>query len=93
MKAKDKAKDLVDRFYKELTKGFAENDYAQILANSMWHSEAKQCALICVKNEYHEKRELLFLLKSNGHDIKQYSKWIEKLIQEEKEVKQAIQEL
>ena len=45
---KEKAKKLVDKFYKILTKGFSDNDYAQILADAMWYDEAKQCALICV---------------------------------------------
>ena len=59
MKAKEKAKELVDRFYKVLTKGYAGNDLAQIFADSMWYEEAKQCALICVDEiiESHETKK------------------------------------
>lgn len=48
MKPKDKAKNLVDRMYKVTTKNYADNDYAQIIANKLWFAEAKESALICV---------------------------------------------
>ncbi|AGO47468.1 hypothetical protein Phi19:3_gp064 [Cellulophaga phage phi19:3] len=46
---KEKAKNLVDKMYKVATKNYADNDYAQILANKMWFTEAKESAKICVK--------------------------------------------
>lgn len=46
---KEKAKELVDKHYKVLTKHYADNDLAQILAHNMWFEEAKQGALITVE--------------------------------------------
>ena len=48
MKAKEKAEELIEKFYKQLTKDFEKNYYAQIIANKMWYNDAKQCALIAV---------------------------------------------
>ena len=57
MKASEKAKELVDRMYKLLTRDYADNDYAQIVANKMWYYEAIQCALICVDQILKEVRD------------------------------------
>ena len=58
-------------------------------------SNAKQCALIAVENEYHSLREQLFNLKSCGIDIpeKVYLFRIQALIDEEQEVKKEIEKL
>ena len=48
MKVKEKAEELIEKFYKQLTKDFEKNYYAQIIANKMWYNDAKQCALIAV---------------------------------------------
>jgi hypothetical protein len=57
-------------------------------------SDAQQCALIAVENEYKEKRELLFLLKTNqAINANVYLHFLDHLINEEKEVKQEIEKL
>ena len=48
MSPKDKAKELVDKIYNSLIKGYSDNDIAQILAHKLWYSEAKDSAIICV---------------------------------------------
>lgn len=54
--------------------------------------KAKQCALICVENEYHEKRELLFNLRSCGviENPNTYLVRLQELIDEEQQVKELI---
>ena len=54
---------------------------------------AKQCALICVENEYHSLREMLFSLRSSKviESEKVYLSRLEKLIELEKEVKTIIE--
>lgn len=53
---------------------------------------AKQCALICVENEYHEKREMLFNLRSCGviENPNTYLVRLQELIDEEQQVKELI---
>ena len=58
MKPKEKAKNLVDRMYKVTTRNYADNDYAQILANKMWFAEAKESAVICVNEIVAELNKL-----------------------------------
>lgn len=55
---------------------------------------AKQCALIAIENEYHEKRELIFLLRTNqAINDKVYLHFIQHLIDEEKEIKSELEKL
>jgi hypothetical protein len=63
MTPKEKAKNLVDRMYKVTTKNYEDknyedNDYAQILANKMWFSEAKESAVVCVNEIVAELNKL-----------------------------------
>jgi hypothetical protein len=48
MTPKEKAEELIEKFYKQLTKDFEKNYYAQIIANKMRYNDAKQCVLIAV---------------------------------------------
>ena len=79
--AEKKAKELVERFF---------NRHAY-----MTWDMAIQCALICVENEYHSLREMLFSLRSSKviESEKVYLSRLDKLIELEKEVKQAIENL
>ena len=87
MTPKEKANELVEKFIKHAKYWDCYND------RPLEDDHSKECALICVSNEYREKREFLYLLKSNGYDIPQYSKWLAKLINEEQEVKKEINKL
>ena len=79
--AKEKAEQLVEK-------------YASINDNCNSFEYDKQCALIAVENEYFQKRELIYLLRSNhAIDEKVYLHFIQHLIDEEKEVKQEIEKL
>jgi hypothetical protein len=49
MTPKEKSQTLVNVHYKVLTKNYADNEVAQILAHSMWFKEAKEAALITVE--------------------------------------------
>lgn len=57
--------------------------------------EAKQCALIAVENEYYSLREMLIHFQGtkviNGWNF--YLKFLQKLIDEEQDVKQEIEKL
>lgn len=57
----ERAKELVDRHYKILTKNYADSDLAQILAHNMWFEEAKKCALITVDEIITELSKAHFL--------------------------------
>ena len=61
-------------------------EYADII-------QAKQCALICVENEYHSLREMLFSLRSSKviESERVYLSRLEKLIELEQEVKTIIE--
>jgi hypothetical protein len=58
-------------------------------------TDAKICALIAVKNEYHSLRELLFDLKSHNSEIPErvYLYRIQRLIDEEQEIIKEIKQL
>ena len=73
--AKEKAKELFDKF----TFNCRECDY---------EDNAKQCAIIAVKNEYHSLREMLFNLASSRviESEKVYLFRLQELINNEKEL-------
>jgi hypothetical protein len=81
MEAKEKAKELVDKYWNHIPVNFFE--------------EAKQCALIAVENEYYSLREMLIHFQGtkviNNENF--YLKFLQKLIDEEQEVKQEIEKL
>ena len=84
--AKEKAEKLFYKFF--LIKDDVYNECR------MHENEAKKCALIAVENEYFQKRELIYLLRSNhAIDEKVYLHFIQHLIDEEKEVKKEIEKL
>lgn len=87
MTPKEKAKELVDRF----SSGYPI--ICKMNSRNMYKSEAKQCALIAVENEYNSLREMLFNLKSCQviESEKVYLFRLQKLINEEQEVKQEIE--
>lgn len=91
-KIEQKAKELVDKF-----KGFAFYDWELPHNEAMKHQEqnAKQCAIISVKGEYHSLREQIVNLKSCRviESEKTYLARLEMLIDEEKKVIKAIKEL
>ena len=79
----EKAKQIIDKFL-PLVEAFTEIGRLE---------NAKKCASIAVENEYHSLREMLFNLRS-CHVIeseKVYLFRLQKLINEEKEVKQEIE--
>lgn len=91
MTPKEKAEELVEKYLPEV-RGADRYDYN---VDAMNIYIAKQCAKIAVENEYKEKRELIFLLRSNYVITleKTYIYYIELLNKEEQEVKQEIEKL
>jgi len=89
MTPKEKALNLVDNYLGTIIFNISESIDASIIP------AAKQCALICVENEYNSLREYLFNLRScrviDNHKV--YLVRLETLIEEEKEVKQEINKL
>lgn len=86
MELKQKAKDLVDKFYNAQIQELNKSGTTAIEEVEL--SISKECAIICTQIEYHEKRELLYNLKSCGVNISDevYSYRLQELIDEEKEV-------
>ena len=86
MEPKEKAKELFNKMYQ------VENI---LFIKEMDGFEAKQCALICVENEYHSLREQLFNLRSCGliSNEKVYCDRLQELINEEQQVKTEIEKL
>jgi len=80
MSPKEKAEEILEKFD---------------LPTGLMSIEIKQCALICIENEYHSNRELLIHLKGSGviENERVYLALLQKLIDEEKEVKQEIEKL
>lgn len=83
MTPKEKAKELIENY---------EFVYIQ---NYSSMREVKQCALIAVENEYHSLREMLIHFQGSKviNDGNFYLKFLQKLIDEEQEVKQEILKL
>lgn len=83
MTPKEKAKIILSRY--EILDGF--NEYQYLLV--------KKCAEICISNEYFEKREQLIHFKGSGviKDEKLYLKYLDKIIQEEINVKNELEKL
>ena len=79
MTPKEKAIEIIDRFYIEVK----------------FYERAKQCALICVETEYHSLREQLFNLRSCGliPNEKVYCHRLQELIDEEQQLKTEIEKL
>ena len=93
---KEKAKELVEKFYRFANSTDFDSDHGEFFTNNeLWKNNSKQCALICVGNEYHAQRELLFNLRSCGiiPNERIYLVGIDDLIKEEKQVKQEIEKL
>ena len=86
MTPKEKAKELVDKFRSEII---------SFLSDNMKDDNAKQCAIIAVENEYHSLREMLIHFQGSKviNDGNFYLKFLQKLIDEEQEVKQEIHNL
>jgi len=92
MNPNKKAEELIEKFTKHV------NGYvgSSMLSNTEYPEtileNAKQCALICVENEYHEKREMLFNLRSCGviENPNTYLVRLQELIDEEQQVKELI---
>lgn len=84
MNAKEKAKELVEKYLNIVGRHYADCIYY-----------AKQCALISVEREYNSLRELLFNLRACGviENEKTYLLRLDELIKEEQEVKQEIEKL
>lgn len=82
---KQKAKELVNKY---LSINLSQvND----LVDGIRIRFAKECALISIENEYHEKRELLYLLRVNtAIEPKVYLHFIDFLIEEEQVIKQEL---
>lgn len=89
MTPKENAKELTNKMFFTIVD--VKNE--ETLRN--YWDEAKNCALICIKNEYNQKRELLFNLKSCGIEFSEkfYLMRIQNLINEEKQVKEEINKL
>ena len=84
---KEKAKEIIERF----NTGYII--ICKMSERNMYISEAKQCAIIAVENEYHSLRELLFNLRSSSviENEKVYLSRLQGLIDEEKAVKAEIE--
>jgi predicted proteasome-type protease len=59
---------LVKKYYKILTKHYAENDFAQIIANAMWYNEAIDCAKLDLTNTIEENLSVIEMLKLHGNE-------------------------
>ena len=94
MKAIEKAKELVERFVQDTLIYTWDGDGYKIEEEESL-GNAKNCALICVENEYHAVREYLFDLMSCGviESEKVYLVRLQTLIEEEQEVKTEIEKL
>jgi len=89
MEAEKKAEEIIEMY-------FSVNDIKGLdrATNPFISSEfAKQCALICVKNEYHSLREMLFSLRASKviKSERVYLSRLERLIELEQEVKTIIE--
>jgi hypothetical protein len=80
MTAEEKAKELFYKFWE---------------VQEPKHKIAKKYALIAIKNEYHSLREMLIHFQATRviNDEKFYLKFLQKLIDEEQEIKQEIEKL
>tara|TARA_R110001606_G_scaffold398524_1_gene577794 strand:+ start:761 stop:1030 length:270 start_codon:yes stop_codon:yes gene_type:complete len=87
MKEAERVADEIIEKYSPYCEG---NDYD---SGAERKENAKQCALICVENEYHSLREMLFSLRSSKviKSERVYLSRLEKLIQLEQEVKTIIE--
>ena len=87
MTPEEKAIELVEKFTNEL-------DYIECsrLSDTAISDSIKDCALICVENEYNALRELLFNLRSCRviESEKVYLHRLDELIKEEEELKEEI---
>ncbi len=94
MLAKDKAKELVDRFIPFVESSDGDR-YDPAYSFEVELKNAKQCALVAVENEYKSLREMFFTLRACRiiESDKTYLVWIDELINEEKEIKQEINKL
>jgi len=96
---KEKAQELIDKFrqYSNAYKwtSIIANRQIVIVDTDEQLRNAKRCAVISIQNEYHEKRELLILLRANRviENSTTYLSHLDRLIEEEKQVKQEIQAL
>jgi hypothetical protein len=87
MTPKEKAKDLKDKFQKQI--------FFHVTDERLDINEAKGLALIAVENEYYSLREMLIHFQGTKviNDVNFYLKFLQKLIDEEQEVKQEIEKL
>lgn len=87
MKEAEKVADEIIEKYEPYVEG---NDYDLGVES---RENAKQCALICVENEYHSLREMLFSLRSSKviESERVYLSRLEKLKELEQEVKTIIE--
>lgn len=87
MTPKEYASSLVEYFWADV------EEFKQYETIKMTKEMAKQCALIAVENEYNSLREMLFNLRSCQviESEKVYLFRLQKLINEEQEVKQEIE--
>lgn len=85
-KAKQKAEELFDKYYYSFPE---KNRY------DFGYKESKRCALICVENQYKSLREQLFNLRACKviESEKTYLYRLQELQQEEKQVKQHLEEM
>lgn len=87
MTPKEKAEELFDKYCYAIKTEETDSGY---FTNVIY---AKQCALIAVENEYHSLREMLIHFQGSKviNDGDFYLKFLQKLIDEEQEVKQEIE--
>jgi len=92
MTPEKKAKKLVSKFRDY---SFCDFDINWGFDDSSGKENAKECALICVKNEYHSLREMLFNLRACRviESERVYSHRLNQLITEEEIVKIEINKL
>lgn len=87
--AKEKAIELVEKFNN------IPNFRPFVQGSGITNVEAKQCALICVENEYHALREMLFSLRASRviESERVYLSRLDRLIEMEKQVKEELNKL
>jgi len=88
MTLKEKAKELFYNYNSKVSQEFNSDTFTSAKI-------AKECAIICVKNEYEALRELLFNLKSSRviENNNVYLHTVQNLIDQEKELLTEIENL
>jgi hypothetical protein len=93
MKSEEKAQELFNKYF--LLHESATDENGVWILSALNKGLAKKCALIAVENEYYSLREMLIHFQGTKviNDGNFYLKFLQKLIDEEQDVKQEIEKL